>query len=100
MSDLPPLPEPPFFAPRWPGDKPGYSAEQMQAYARAAVAAEREDYAMNIEDAIVALVDALVSDKGWMRAYANAIVRDAIDRVDRQYVQLTDEAAVLERVKP
>ena len=36
----------------------------------------------SIEDAIIALVDALVSDKGWMRAYANAIVRDAIDRVD------------------
>ena len=44
----------------------------------------------SIEDAIIALVDALVSDKGWMRAYANAIVRDAIDRVDRPYVPLTD----------
>ena len=44
----------------------------------------------SIEDAIIALVDALVSDKGWMRAYANAIVRDAIDRVDRPYVTLTD----------
>ena len=90
MTELPPLPEPPFFAPRWPGDQTGYSAEQMQAYARAAVAAEREERAISIEAAIIALVDALVSDKGWMRAYANAIVRDAIDRVDRPYVPLTD----------
>lgn len=40
---LPPLPE--FaseFRPRWEGDSGGYSAAQMQAYAAAAVAAERE----------------------------------------------------------
>lgn len=33
-----------------------------------------------IEDAIRILVDSLVWYKGWMRDYADSIVRDAIDR--------------------
>jgi hypothetical protein len=36
--------------------------------------------AANVEQAISVLVSALVESKGWMRGYANAIVRDAIDR--------------------
>ncbi|HEY4720653.1 MAG TPA: hypothetical protein VII92_02300 [Anaerolineae bacterium] len=36
--------------------------------------------APSVEDAIAALVTALSASKGWMRDYADAIVRDAIDR--------------------
>lgn len=39
---LPYLPDyAPEFRPRWPGDDGGFSAEQMYAYATAAMAAER-----------------------------------------------------------
>ena len=41
-----------------------------------------QGYAMSIESAIAALVDALVKSKGWLRtrSEADAIVRHAIDR--------------------
>ena len=44
MTDnLPPLPPfAPEFQPRWPNDPGGYTAEQMQAYARAAIEKDRE----------------------------------------------------------
>ena len=35
----------------------------------------------SVEDCIDALVRALVESKGWLRDYADAIVRDAVDRV-------------------
>lgn len=44
--------------------------------------AQGED--ISIEDAIVALVGALQRGKGWLRDYADAIVRDAIDRTATQ----------------
>ena len=47
---------------------------------------------MTIETSIVALVDALVSGKGWPRAYADAVVRGAVDR--ESYVPLTDAEIV------
>lgn len=48
--------------------------------------------APTVEEGIAALVDALAESKGWMRTYAEAIIKDAIDRkhledaapVDRQ----------------
>ena len=44
MSDnLPPLPPcAPEFKPRWPNDPGGYTADQMKAYARAAIEKDRE----------------------------------------------------------
>lgn len=33
-----------------------------------------------VEEAIKALVEALCSSKGWTHGYADAIIRDAIDR--------------------
>jgi len=33
-----------------------------------------------VEEAILLLTDALIESKGWMRDYADAIIRDAIDR--------------------
>ena len=44
MSDsLPPLPDfSPSFRPRWQGDNGGFTADQMQAYAAAAVAQANE----------------------------------------------------------
>ena len=44
---------------------------------------------MTIESSIVALVDALVTEKGWMHTYANAVVRGAVDR--EAYVPLNRE---------
>ena len=35
---------------------------------------------LTVEQAIKALVDSLCRSKGWTHAYANAIVRDAVDR--------------------
>ena len=56
----------------------------------------------SVETAIVALVDALVESKGWTRAYADAVVRGAVDRQARAYVPLTDseiEACMRESMK-
>lgn len=38
-------------------------------------------YSHDVEQAIEVLVSALSESKGWMRAYADSIIRDAIDRV-------------------
>lgn len=42
LSQLPPCSA--QFAPRWPGDEPGYTADEMRAYAAEQVAAEREKW--------------------------------------------------------
>lgn len=42
MTELPPLPEPPCTVPFCQGNNMGYTADQMRAYAEAAVKAERE----------------------------------------------------------
>ena len=45
---------------------------------------------MTIESSIVSLVDALVASKGWMRAYADAVVREAVDRQFEGWASVTD----------
>ena len=37
-----------------------------------------------VEQSISALVDALVRSKGWLHAYADSIIRDAIDRAPQR----------------
>lgn len=49
----------------------------IRANVRAALATKQP----SVEDCIKQLVIALVSSKGWLHAYADATVRDAIDRV-------------------
>lgn len=51
-----------------------------------------------VEQSIALLVSALAESKGWMRGYAESIIRDAIDRTDSaqtrdaaQAVELTDD---------
>ena len=57
MSDtLPPPPDfSPSFRPRWLSDNGGFTADQMRAYASAAVAAERERFAQLLEVGAIAL---------------------------------------------
>lgn len=50
MTELPPLPEPPCTVPFCQGNDMGYTADQMRAYAQAAVLAEREACADICED--------------------------------------------------
>jgi Protein of unknown function (DUF551) len=54
------------------------SAHDMRRWSRALSALEAT--APTIEQSIEALVSALAESKGWMRSYANSIIRDAIDR--------------------
>lgn len=71
QSPLPPYAE--QFAPRWPNDEPGYTADQMLAYAARRVAAERERWARVAREMF--RVDDLYgagyyNHPGWAEAYA------------------------------
>lgn len=59
---------------------------------------------LTVEAAINQLVAALAESKGWLRGYADSIIRDAIDgRIDGEQVTLTriarDSAEILELLK-
>lgn len=58
-----------------------------------ALAATSQVEAANVEDSIASLVAALQASKGWMRDYADSIIRDAIDRCAS--VEVTTEIAEL-----
>lgn len=47
-------------------------------------AAHQQAAAITVESAITQLVEVLCKSKGWMHAYADATVRDAVDRVPKQ----------------
>jgi hypothetical protein len=67
-----------------PGEQPHERMERdhldTQALLGLLADEKRWNAAMTVEAAIAALVVALVESKGWLRSYADAVIRDAIDR--------------------
>jgi hypothetical protein len=53
--------------------------------------------APTVEHAIESLVSALAESKGWMRSYADSVVRDAIDRVPTEQKWSEEDAIALMR---
>lgn len=83
-----------FFAWGWEARRQ-YTAPQPPAHLLQQIAEFGElqnlvPQVLSVEQATVALIDALRLSKGWTTDYANAIVRDAIDRTAPQARELSD----------
>ena len=63
------------FAPRWPNDEPGYTADQMRSYAAEQVAAERDRWIAKCSEAYTE-AHAMFDD---YRDPANKHVRECIE---------------------
>ena len=82
---------------------PEYRDGWNECFRAAQMARAQHQQPEQVEVAIATLVNALAASKGWMRDYAEAIIRDAIDRKPAAEKGMADPAEPIDdsdRVKP